>query len=248
MKIERDLESGHMGHDSEWEPPGWVKALVWFLIFGAMLAAARCSVRAQSPSMATNAPAFKITDLGVISGDTIIELKPCERRKDFAMFKVEILPRNARGWTNKVTFTTTNNFLRIDDLAAVPEGHAIMGVRSYCVNGEASPVSLFKIDVQRDPPDPPTAEISHALRNRSEQKMEHVIEAIENRPGPPPPMPPGMNPASPVPTRTTTNSNTRTTTRTINEPLPGGHGQTYAQYQWALEQMAKRGERFKNNR
>jgi hypothetical protein len=243
MKIKRNRESGHMGHESEWEPPGWVKALVWFLVLGMMLAAARCSVRAQPgpPGWATNLPPAKpsITDLGVITPDTIIQLKPCERRKDFAMFKVEILPRNARGWTNKVVIQTTNDFLRIDDLAAVPEGHAIMGVRSYCSNGDASAVALFRIDVQRDLPDPPKAEVSHVLRNRTEQKIEHVIDNMSNQATPPPPAPPGMtNKPSAVPTRT----HTRT------EPLPGGHAETYAQYQARLEKAFASGERVKNMR
>lgn len=175
--------------------------------------------------LAASAMAADITDLGVITHTSLIELKPCQRRKDFSMFKIEIVPRNARGWTNKVTFTTTNTFLNIDDLAAVPEGTAIMCVRSYCVDGAASPVSVFKIDVERDPPEPPTATVSQILTNRTEQKVEHVINAMQEKFSPPPPTPPGMR-ASPVPLRFSA------------PPLPGGTNSSYAQYQYRLEQAA----------
>jgi hypothetical protein len=164
--------------------------------------------------------AAEIKDLGVISSTSLIELHKCERRKDFALFKVEILPRNMRGWTNKVTFTTTNNFLKLDDLAAVPEGVAIMGVRSYCADGTPSPVALFKIDVQRDGPDAPTATVSQILRMPQEQKIEHVIQALT--PVTPPPPLPGQ-----------------TNAPRAAMPLPGGSGSSYAQYQQRLEDAAR---------
>jgi hypothetical protein len=164
--------------------------------------------------------AAEIVDLGVITQTSLIELHKCERRKDFAWFKVEILPRNMRGWTNKVTFQTTNSFLKLDDLAAVPEGVAVMGVRSYCGDGTASPVALFKIDVQREGPDAPTVTVSQILRMPQEQKIEHVIDAMTPV-TPPPPMPGQTNAPHAV------------------MPLPGGKNSSYAHYQQRLEDAAR---------
>lgn len=201
-------------------------------------------VHAQMKADATNAPAAsvgrmrpKIEDLGVVTENTLIMLQKCERRLDFSFFKVEVFPRNRRGWTNKVTFTTTNEVLKLSDFAAVPDGVAILGVRQYCEDMTPSSVALYRIDVQRDAPDAPRATKSQILHMPSEQKIEHVIEAMENPPGPEPPTPPGMaRPTNAVPTRT------------YSHPLPGGTGETYSQYQARLERMAARGERFKNNR
>jgi hypothetical protein len=237
MKIAPNLQSGHMDVDG-FEPPAWFKVVLWLAILGLLLLVARCSpsVHAQTnlppAGWATNIPPRKaITDLGVITPDSIINLEKCERRKDFFRFRVEILPRNARGWTNKVQFYTTNDFLKIDDLAAVPDGVAIMGVRSYCANGDASPVALFRIDVQRDPPDAPKATKAQILRMPSEQVIEHVIESLEPPPGPLPPMPAGMTNKSAVPLRS------------YVEPLPNGTNSSYAQWQHRLEQAAMRGLR-----
>lgn len=167
-----------------------------------------------------------IEDLGVFTVHSMIVLEKCERRKDFVHFKIEILPRNMRGWTNRVTIITTNDFLKMDDLAAVPEGVAIMGVRSMCADSVYSNVSLYKIDVQRDPPDAPTARKVGILHMPIEQNIDHVLHSLEV-PTPPPPAPPGMSNSSPVPTRT------------YVPPLPNGTNQSYAQYQHRLEQAAR---------
>ena len=88
-----------------------------------------------------------------------------------------------------------------------------------------------------------------------EQKIEHVLDSM-NAPTPPPPAPPGMtktNAPSPVPTRTSSAVKPFPTEEQIRfevaHALPSQHGgETYAQYQWRLEQAAKRGERLKNMR
>ena len=212
----------------------------WPLLIAAILIGVATLGRAQE----TNAPAANVgtarpnfEDLGVITENTLIQLQKCERRTDFAYFKIEVMPRNRRGWTNKVTFTTTNEVLKLSDFAAVPDGVAVLGVRQYCVDNSPSPVALFRIDVQRDPPDPPRASKSQILRMPSEQKIEHMIEAVENQPTPEPPMPPGMaRPTNAVPTRT------------FSQPLPGGRNETYSQYQARLERAMRSGERIKNMR
>lgn len=189
----------------------------------------------------------QVTDLGVITERSIITLEKCQRRHDFAAFKVEIIPRNLRGWTNKVEFVTTNEFLTLADLQAVPDGIAVMGVRQVCADSSVSTVAVFKIDVQRDPPDPPRAYVSTILTNAPEQKIEHVLQSMADKPTPPPPAPPGMaTNAAPqhVPTRTTTT----TRPEASYYPLPGGRGETYSQYQARLEQLVRSGQRLKNNR
>jgi hypothetical protein len=168
----------------------------------------------------------EIEDLGVFTVHSMIVLEKCERRKDFVLFKIEILPRNLRGWTNRVTITTTNDYLKMDDLAAVPEGTAIMGIRSMCADSTYSPLKLYKIDVQRDPPDAPTARKVEILHMPLEQNIDHVLQSMD-APTPPPPAPPGITNVSPVPTRT------------YVPPLPNGTNQSYAQYQYRLEQAAR---------
>lgn len=243
MKTKPNLESGHMGQDeADW--PKWVNALIWCFIIGAALLAARCTGEVHAQIAMTNAPAAnvgparpKIEDLGVMTEHTLITLQKCQRRTDFSFFKVEVFPRNRRGWTNKVTFTTTNEVLKLSDFAAAPDGPALFGVRQYCEDMTPSPVALYRIDIQRDAPDAPKAAKSHILHMPAEQKIEHVIDGMENQPGPEPPMPPGMmRPKSAVPTRT------------FSHPLPGGIGETYSQYQAKLERRARAGERLKNER
>lgn len=174
--------------------------------------------------------AQEITDLGVISTGTNIHLEKDDRRKDFSLFKIEVLPRNLRGWTNKVEFTTTNDVITLDQLSAVPEGIAIMGVRMICVNGDASPIAVFRIDVERDVPEPTKVHISHNLRLQTEQKIEHVLIRRE-KPGPEPPLPTGMTNKS----------------KAVHSPAPLlGTNSSYSQYQWRLERAAREGKHRSN--
>lgn len=179
-------------------------------------------------------PAQEITDLGTISPSQIIHLEKSERRTDFFRFKIEVLPRNESN-TNKIAFTTTNDTITLQDLQAVPNGVAIMAIRSYHTNGDSSAIALFRIDVQRDLPDAPKAYVSHLLRKTTEQKVEHLLEEIFKEWIPePPPLPSevktnrmmkvrgpeGARFVSPVPARS----------------LPGGTNESYSQYLWRLEQ------------
>lgn len=194
-----------------------------------VLALAGCHVEASDEPGARR----KIEDLGVFTTHSMLVLEKCERRKDFFNFKIEILPRNLRGWTNCVTIITTNSSLTMDDLAAVPEGKAIVGVRSMCADSTYSPVRLYLIDVQRDPPDAPTMRKVEILHKAAEQNIEHVIQNLDASAAatPPPPMPPGMTNKSAVPLRT------------FVPPLPGGSNTSYAQYQFRLEQAMLKGTR-----
>lgn len=177
--------------------------------------------------------ASEIQDLGVVSTETVLALEKCKRRQDFKMFKIEVLPQNLRGETNKVLILTTNSSLKLDDFAMVPQGPAIMGVRSICQDDTASPVSLFKIDIQREAPSPTRVRKLRRMLPLDHQKIEHVIEAITPKHDELPPMPP-----MPATEAAPTNS-----VRQAFAPLPGGTNDSYAQYQWRLEQAALHGRR-----
>lgn len=135
------------------------------------------------------ASAEEIVDLGVFNQEKLIRLHACPTRKDFLHFIVEVLPQEPP--TNKVSFTTTNNFLAINDLYFVSFGQVLLAVRSVCTDGTESAISLFKIDVRRSPPSKPTAEIVHVLRPRIRQSLEELIESHRQTNNAPPPMLPG---------------------------------------------------------
>lgn len=182
--------------------------------------------------LAAEPVASEIVDLGVFSENSVLNLEGCKRRKDFSRFQIEFLPQNARGMTNKVTITTTNDVLKLGDLATVPQGVAIMGVRSYCEDGAVSELALYRIDVQRAGPSKPRVMLRRALKPVSEQQIEHVIERLE-APTEFPPMPP----MPPIP------GTNAAIVRTALLPLPGGTNDSYARYQHRLEQAALLGRR-----
>ncbi len=168
----------------------------------------------------------EIIDLGVVGKNSIILLEKCERRKDFSQFKIEVLPRNLRGDTNKIQLFTTNEFLRLSDLSGVPEGPAILGVRSYCTNGDVSPLALFSINVQREPPNRPKARVLTAITQpESEQKIDQVIDQLQNKVVTPP-LPQGM-----------------IITNMPGRPIPDGTNHSYAKWQEIMEARARQGKR-----
>lgn len=98
-----------------------------------------------------------ITDLGVITARNGIALESCTNRSDFLYFKVEL--QALRFPSNSVAFVNTNGLVTLEDLVAMPPGPVIMGVKSVCLDGAESRVALFRLDVRRDPPKPPTARV-----------------------------------------------------------------------------------------
>jgi hypothetical protein len=173
----------------------------------------------------------EITDLGVITQHRGIVLEKCTNRVDFFQFKVELI---AQRWpSNKVEFTTTNDVLTLDDFAAMPPGPCIMGVRSICVDSDESNISLFRVDVRRDPPKAPrahTTQIGRGMIHRptTEGLIQSRIQNLTNSMNAPmPPMPPGM-----------TNKQSA-----YVGPLPGGTGKTYSEHMQAMHEFYSRQRR-----
>lgn len=130
-----------------------------------------------------------ITDLGVITDRTAILLERCTNRTDFLHFKVEL--QALRFPSNTVIFTTANSMLKLEDLAAMPPGPVIMGVSSECRDGAASPIALFRLDLRRDPPKPPTARVVGLLNTPKEGRasLTNAIQAARQRAIEGPPLP-----------------------------------------------------------
>jgi hypothetical protein len=176
----------------------------------------------------------EITDLGVISANRGIILERCTNRTDFFQFKVELI---ALRWpSNKFEFTTTNDLLTLDNFAAMPPGPCIMGVRSVCTDSDESNISLFRVDVRRDPPTAPRArsvQVGRAnyvpRRYTAEGVLQSRLHNLTNSPGPMPPMPPGMF----MPKE-----------RQVSmEPLPGGSGKSYSEHMQSMHEFYSRGSR-----
>ncbi len=177
----------------------------------------------------------EITDLGVITANKGIILERCTNRTDFFQFKVELI---AMRWpSNKFEFTTTNELLTLDNFAAMPPGPCIMGVRSICADSDESNISLFRVDVRRDPPTAPRARSVQVgrgnyvpRRQSAEGLIQSRLQNLTNSPGPMPPMPPGM-PAS-------------TNQSRYAAPLPGSDGgKTYSEHMQAMHEFYSRPRR-----
>jgi hypothetical protein len=166
----------------------------------------------------------EITDLGVITQHRGIVLEKCTNRVDFFQFKVELI---AQRWpSNKFEFTTTNEVLTLDDFAAMPPGPCIMGVRSICADSDESNISLFRVDVRRDPPKAPRAHVTQIGRGMihrptTEGLIQSRLHNLTNQPVPMPPMPPGM---------------TNKATAYVG-PLPGGKATTYSEHMQAMHEF-----------
>lgn len=177
-----------------------------------------------------SALAQEITDLGVITQHRGIVLEKCTNRTDFFHFKVELI---AQRWpSNKVEFTTTNTLLTLDDFAAMPPGPCIMGVREITADADESNISLFKVDVRRDPATAPRAKLVQIGGRRFRPTTEGVIQSrIQNQTNnaPLPPMPPGME---------STNKQSA-----YVGPLPGGSGKTYSEHMQAMHEYYSRPSR-----
>jgi len=148
-----------------------------------------------------------ITDLGVMTPHRLIALTPCTNRADFLMFHIEL---QALNWpSNSVSFQTTNRVLPMEAFLAMPPGPVLMGVRSICADNEESPLSVFKLDIRRDPPHAPVAKVVvKSERPVSRQSLSNVFRL--HRENIPPPTPGQTNQSA------------------FPGPLPNGHSKTYS--------------------
>lgn len=96
--------------------------------------------------------------------------------------------------TNLITLTMTNEYLTVTNLAQVPSGPGIMGVRSVFTDGEESEVALYRYDLRRGKPSAPSATPVHiGTTNEVENSLTNRLRRIrEGRRTMPPPLPPGI--------------------------------------------------------
>lgn len=178
-------------------------------------------------------------DLGVITETVGIYLNQDLKRKDFSHFIVEILPQE---WpTNKVSFTKTNNVIKMEDLIAVPHGISILGVRSVCRDGSLSPVRLYKFDLRRDGPEAPKANRVNVYRgiNRTNlYRFQDTEELVRQRRIPKTNNMPAIPSINGVPIQSTskTNQSFHLEWAPAEWPLPGGTNETYSQ---GIDRMRK---------
>lgn len=176
----------------------------------------------------------EITDLGVITAHRGIILERCTNRADFFQFKIELI---AQRWpSNTFTFTTTNSMLTLEDFSAMPPGPCIMGVRSICVDSDESNISLFRVDVRRDPPKAPRARTVQIGGTNAVRTTEGLLRSRrENQAHVMPPMPP-MPPGA-VPVRAMA---TDAVMATVPAPLPGGSSKTYSEHMQSMHEFYSR--------
>lgn len=103
--------------------------------------------------------AVDIPDLGVITPRTGATISLNSTRPGFVWFLIEVKPSVPP--TNLVALTLTNNLLTVGDMAPVPSGPGILGVRSIYSDGEESEVALYRYDLRRSKPSAPSMSLTH---------------------------------------------------------------------------------------
>ena len=153
-----------------------------------------------------------LTDLGVMSPNRAVILEKCTNRADFVHFTVEL---QAMRWpSNYFKFTTTNEVLKMDDFMPMPPGPCVMAVKSTCVDGEESPLSLFKLDIRRDGPKAPRARMISTGAPPFRNSLTNAMRAQREQPV--------QLPASPFVEVGSGKTNI------IAKPLPDGKPETYS--------------------
>lgn len=120
-----------------------------------------------------------IIDLGVFTPRIGIALDRIDDRKDFKEFRIEFLPQNPP--TNMVAITHTNDLLTVADVAMLPSGPTIMGVRSVAMDGSESPVSLYRFDLRRAGPPAPMARPIHIAAEEPERSTTNALRRVIER-------------------------------------------------------------------
>lgn len=152
-----------------------------------------------------------VTDLGVMTPNRAVILEKCTNRTDFLHFTVEL---QAMRWpSNYIRIVTTNAILKMDDFAPMPPGPCAMAVMSTCADGEQSALSLFKLDIRRDPPVAPKAHMVSIHGSRFGNSLTNAFRALRERSA--------ILPATPGQANDPTVLNF--------SPLPGGKPETYSE-------------------
>lgn len=164
--------------------------------------------------------AAEIENLGTVTPRTGIVLESYTSRSDFMHFMAEFFPVTPP--TNKVEMVITNGFLTLTNLAALPSGKTLLGLKSVCKDGTESAVKLYSFEIWRAAPPAPGAHIIQILTGpeKDENTVAKELEEIgrKRRALPPPPIP-GQKASTNAP-----------------EPLPMAKGETY---EVGLDRMAE---------
>lgn len=161
-------------------------------------------------------------DLGVITDRRAVILESPYEVSDFRHFTLDFMPMVPP--TNKITLVLTNGILTLSNLAALPSGRMVLGLRSTCLDGSESAVKLYRLTIRRGDPPKPTAKVITLIRGSAEETNiteRALIRVREMRPVVPPPPFPGEQPQAmkyPSP-----------------PPLPRSTNETYAQ---SMDRMA----------
>lgn len=165
-------------------------------------------------------------DLGTITPRRAITLDACTRRHDFLHFDIQVMQG-----TNTFNIVTTNRMLTVDDLGVLREGRAVAGVRSVCLDGAESRMTVVRFDLQREGPDAPTVKAIGVLTPRVDVKLETLLKGHRDATrGEPPPVPGGK----PVTMRVFSGA---------PPPLPGSTNESYSAYQRRLAETSESGRR-----
>lgn len=180
----------------------------------------------------------EIEDLGVITSKIGIQFDKQTTRPGFSHFVLELMPLIPP--TNIVMLKVTNDFITLQDLAALPSGRIVLGLATVFEDGSTSAAKLYRFDIRRGPPPAPRATVFQILRVPEVNVATSLAEILAQR-KPTPPVPP-----LPAPFRVTGLPIKRTIPPAedwpppamrgrIPPPLPQGTNETYGQH---LDDMA----------
>lgn len=159
-------------------------------------------------------------DLGVITAKLGLHLESQTSRPDIRHYELEFLPSTPP--TNHIKLIFTNALITLKDLAALPSGRILLGLKSVCLDGTESAVKLYTLDIRRVAPPSPSARVVHIGGSEAVPEKDSLPKAVERLRSSSvlrstlPPLPPQGDQLPPP-------------------PLPGGTNSAYAEH---LDRMA----------
>lgn len=168
----------------------------------------------------------QITDLGLISPKKAIALDVDARRPDFKEFRIDFLPYLPP--TNLVSIVRTNSQLTMEDLAPLPSGRILMGVKSVCLDATESPINFYVFELRRAGPRAPVARVTFVASEKGEYNFTNSLEVMKAK----------RNPVVPAPAPVTqrqmyeATGNLNDPLQSVNKviPLPNSNSTTYGEH------------------
>lgn len=159
-----------------------------------------------------SAAAGELIDLGTITPNKAWVLERNTSRPDFSHFEADLL--SLAPTSNRVTLVLTNDLLTITNLAALPSGPTIMSLTSICEDGSESEPVLFKLDIRRAEPPPPSIRVIELIDGSDvTNRLQHAMRNFRKRRLVNEPSVPGA------------------TNIQVGSPLPNARSRTYGQWQ-----------------